>query len=151
MAGRGVTTTDITTALNNENIESPGGEVRNDQIVMSVRTARSYSQAEDFEYLVVKRASDNTPIYLKDVADVFIGAENESSTFKSDGVVNVSMGIVPQSDANPLEVADRVHEQVEKVRSFYPKGRVLPLIMTRRSLLNALSQKSITPYLLLVV
>ena len=89
---------------------------------MSVRTARSYSQAEDFEYLVVKRASDNTPIYLKDVADVFIGAENESSTFKSDGVVNVSMGIVPQSDANPLEVADRVHEQVEKVQKFLPEG-----------------------------
>lgn len=67
MAGRGVTTSDITAALNNENIESPGGEVRNDQIVMSVRTARSYNVAEDFEYLVVKRASDNTPIYLKDV------------------------------------------------------------------------------------
>ncbi|MCZ8497978.1 hypothetical protein O9929_05465 [Vibrio lentus] len=42
--------------LNNENIESPGGEVRNDAIVMSVRTACSYTQVEDFEYLVVKRA-----------------------------------------------------------------------------------------------
>ncbi|MBU2898435.1 vibriobactin export RND transporter permease subunit VexH [Vibrio hepatarius] len=127
MAGRGVTTADITTALNNENIESPGGEVRNDQIVMSVRTARSYNKAEDFEYLVVKRASDNAPIYLKDVADVFIGAENESSTFKSDGIVNVSMGIVPQSDANPLDVADRVHEEVEKIQKFLPEGTRLAI------------------------
>ncbi|MEL7293778.1 MAG: vibriobactin export RND transporter permease subunit VexH [Pseudomonadota bacterium] len=127
MAGRGVTTTDITTALRNENIESPGGEVRNDQIVMSVRTARSYNQAEDFEYLVVKRASDNTPIYLRDVADVFIGAENENSTFKSDGVVNVSMGIVPQSDANPLEVAERVHKQVDDIQQFLPEGTRLAI------------------------
>ncbi|MDK9737070.1 vibriobactin export RND transporter permease subunit VexH [Vibrio sp. D404a] len=127
MAGRGVTATDITTALRNENIESPGGEVRNDAIVMSVRTARSYTQAEDFEYLVVKRASDNSPIYLKDVADVYIGAENENSTFKSDGIVNVSMGIVPQSDANPLEVADLVHKEVENIQKFLPDGTRLAI------------------------
>ncbi|MEH0742883.1 vibriobactin export RND transporter permease subunit VexH [Vibrio cholerae] len=127
MAGRGVTTSDITSALRSENIESPGGEVRNDQIVMSVRTARSYNQAEDFEYLVVKRASDNTPIYLKDVADVFIGAENENSTFKSDGVVNVSMGIVPQSDANPLDVATLVHKEVDNIQQFLPAGTRLAI------------------------
>lgn len=122
MAGRGVTTADITQALRNENMESPGGEVRNDQIVMSVRTARSYNQVEDFQYLVVKRGQDNTPIYLKEVADVYIGAENENSTFKSDGVVNVSLGIVPQSDANPLEVAEAVHAEVEKIQQFLPTG-----------------------------
>ena len=122
MAGRGVTTADITQALSNENLESPGGEVRNDQTVMSVRTARTYKDVQDFEYLVVRRASDNTPIYLKDIADVYIGAENENSTFKSDGVVNVSLGIVPQSDANPLEVAKLVHSEVEAVQKFLPSG-----------------------------
>lgn len=127
MAGRGVTTSDITSALRSENLESPGGEVRNDQIVMSVRTARSYNQVEDFQYLVIKRASDNSPIYLKDVADVYIGAENENSTFKSDGVVNVSMGIVPQSDANPLEVADLVHLEVERIQKFLPEGTRLAI------------------------
>ncbi|CAH0525286.1 vibriobactin export RND transporter permease subunit VexH [Vibrio hippocampi] len=127
MAGRGVTTSDITSALRSENIESPGGEVRNDSTVMSVRTARAYKQPIDFEYLVVKRASDNTPIYLKDVADVFVGAENENSTFKSDGVVNVSMGIVPQSDANPLEVADLVHREVERMQQFLPDGSRLAI------------------------
>ncbi|NOH84259.1 vibriobactin export RND transporter permease subunit VexH [Vibrio sp. 03-59-1] len=122
MAGRGITTTDITNALRSENIESPGGEVRNDSIVMSVRTERLYQQADDFNYLVVKTTSDGTSIYLKDVADVFLGAENENSTFKSDGVVNVSMGIVPQSDANPLEVASLVHEEVAKIQQFLPEG-----------------------------
>lgn len=127
MAGRGVITSDISSALRSENLESPGGEVRNDQIVMSVRTARSYNKVEDFQYLVVKRASDNTPIYLKDVADVYLGAENESSTFKSDGVVNVSMGVVPQSDANPLEVAELVHLEVEKIQKFLPQGTRLAI------------------------
>ncbi|NRB67905.1 MAG: vibriobactin export RND transporter permease subunit VexH [Vibrio sp.] len=156
MAGRGVTTSDITAALNNENIESPGGEVRNDQIVMSVRTARSYNVAEDFEYLVVKRASDNTPIYLKDVADVYIGAENENSTFKSDGVVNVSMGIVPQSDANPLEVADLVHDEVDKIQQFLPSGTRLAIdydstVFIERSIAEVYSTLFITGGLVILV
>ncbi|MEF1283048.1 vibriobactin export RND transporter permease subunit VexH [Vibrio sp. M250220] len=156
MAGRGVTTSDITSALRSENIESPGGEVRNDQIVMSVRTARSYNKAEDFEYLVVKRASDNTPIYLKDVADVYIGAENENSTFKSDGVVNVSMGIVPQSDANPLEVADLVHQEVENIQKFLPQGTRLAIdydstVFIERSIAEVYSTLFITGGLVILV
>ncbi|EEX93063.1 AcrB/AcrD/AcrF membrane protein family [Vibrio orientalis CIP 102891 = ATCC 33934] len=156
MAGRGVTTSDITSALRSENLESPGGEVRNDQIVMSVRTARSYNQAEDFEYLVVKRASDNTPIYLRDVADVYIGAENENSTFKSDGVVNVSMGIVPQSDANPLEVATLVHKQVEDIQQFLPDGTRLAIdydstVFIERSIAEVYSTLFITGGLVVLV
>ncbi|MCP4713356.1 MAG: efflux RND transporter permease subunit, partial [Planctomycetes bacterium] len=110
-----------------ENVENPGGEVRNDAIVMSVRTARLYNTAEDFDYLVVKQASDGTPIYLKDVADVYIGAKNENSTFKSDGVINVSLGIVPQSDANPLQVAKSVREEVDNIQKFLPEGTRLAI------------------------
>ncbi|EGR2025465.1 vibriobactin export RND transporter permease subunit VexH [Vibrio cholerae] len=156
MAGRGVATSDISDALNKENLESPGGQVRNDSTVMSVRTARGYQSAEDFEYLVVKRASDGTPIYLKDVADVFIGAENENSTFKSDGIVNVSMGIVPQSDANPLEVAKRVHEEVDKVQQFLPKGTRLAIdydstVFIERSISEVYSTLFITGGLVILV
>ncbi|MDE1313498.1 vibriobactin export RND transporter permease subunit VexH [Vibrio aestuarianus] len=156
MAGRGVTTSDISSALRSENIESPGGEVRNDSTVMSVRTARSYKTAQDFEYLVVKRSSDNTPIYLKDVADVFIGAENENSTFKSDGVVNVSMGIVAQSDANPLEVAQRVHKEVDDIQQFLPKGTRLAIdydstVFIERSISEVYSTLFITGGLVILV
>lgn len=43
---------------------------------------------------MVKCVSDGIFIYFKDVVDVFIGVENENLIFKSDGIVNVSMGIV---------------------------------------------------------
>ncbi|WP_445773620.1 multidrug efflux RND transporter permease subunit [Shewanella sp.] len=125
MAGRNVTTSDIISALNTENLETPGGEVRNDTTVMAVRTKRLYFSPEDFNYLVVHTAEDGSPIYLKDVANVFIGAENENSTFKSNGIVNLSLGIVPQSDANPLDISKRVQEEVNKVQGFLPKGTKL--------------------------
>jgi multidrug efflux pump subunit AcrB len=127
MAGRSVTGADITNALKSENIESPGGEVRNDTTSMSVRTARLYAQPEDFDYLVVRTGNDGTPIYLKDVAEVTIGAKNEDSSFKSDGIVNLSLGITTQSDANPLEVAIDVRAEVEKIQAFLPEGATLKM------------------------
>ncbi|QFU23865.1 multidrug efflux RND transporter permease subunit [Shewanella eurypsychrophilus] len=125
MAGRNVTTADIIASLKTENVETPGGEVRNDTTVMTVRTARLYNNPEDFDYLVVRTASDGTPVYLKDVASVFVGAENENSTFKSDGVPNLSLGIIAQSDANPLEVAKAAHIEVERIQQFLPEGTQL--------------------------
>ncbi|WP_413111999.1 multidrug efflux RND transporter permease subunit [Thaumasiovibrio sp. DFM-14] len=122
MAGRRVTANDIITALRNENLEMPGGQVRNDTTVMSVRTARLYATVEDFEYLVIRFADDGSPIYLKDVASVFIGAENENSTFKSNGISNLSLGIIAQSDANPLEVSTLVRQEVENLQPFLPEG-----------------------------
>ena len=125
MAGRSVTTSDIVSALQTENVESPGGEVRNDTMVMSVRTARLYAEPEDFDYLVVRTGNNGDPIYLKDVAQVYIGAENENSSFKSNGIVNLSLGIVPQSDANPLQVAAAVRKEVDNIQQFLPENTQL--------------------------
>ncbi|WP_394131966.1 multidrug efflux RND transporter permease subunit [Shewanella maritima] len=125
MAGRNVSANDIVNALRLENVETPGGEVRNDTTVMTVRTARLYHQADEFEYLLIRSAEDGTPIYLKDVAKVYIGAQNENSSFKSNGVPNLSLGIVAQSDANPLDVAKLVHQEVERLQAFLPEGTEL--------------------------
>ncbi|MFQ6370179.1 multidrug efflux RND transporter permease subunit [Shewanella sp. YIC-542] len=127
MAGRKITVNDVITALNNENLESPGGQIRNDATSMTVRTARLYLHPEDFDYLQVRTASDGTPIYLKDIADVYIGAQNENSTYKSNGVSNISLGIIPQSDANPLEVANAVTQQVQALQQFLPAGTQLKI------------------------
>lgn len=156
MAGRNVTTNDIISALNRENLETPGGEVRNDTTVMSVRTKRLYYSPEDFNYLVVHTADDGTPIYLKDVASVFIGAENENSTFKSNGIVNLSLGIVPQSDANPLDISLQVQQEVDKVQSFLPKGTQLVVdydanVFIARSINEVYSTLFITGVLVILV
>ncbi len=125
MAGRGVTTEDIKSALHRENLESPGGEIRNDITKMSVRTERLYQTPEDFNYLVVRTAKDGTPLYLKDVAEVYIGSQNENATYKNNGINNLSLGIMPQSEANPLELAKSVRRLVDEFQPFLPKGTKL--------------------------
>ncbi|MGF1878055.1 multidrug efflux RND transporter permease subunit [Photobacterium frigidiphilum] len=156
MAGRGVTTKDIVDTLQDENVELPGGEVRNDATVMSVRTARLYLTPEDFDYLVVRTAADGTPVYLKDVADIDVGAENENSTFKSNGVANLSLGIVTMSDANPLNVAKDVHAEVDRMQQFIPAGTTLAVdydatVFIDRSISEVYSTLLITGALVILV
>ncbi|MCK8043541.1 multidrug efflux RND transporter permease subunit [Shewanella sp. 1CM18E] len=156
MAGRNVTTSDIVNVLNKENVETPGGQVRNDTTVMAVRTARLYQSPEDFNYLVLRTESDGSQVYLKDVASVFIGAENENSTFKSDGVVNISLGIVAQSDANPLEVAQDVHKEVDLIQDFLPDGTKLIVdydstVFIDRSIDEVFSTLAVTALLVILV
>ncbi|MCL1140145.1 multidrug efflux RND transporter permease subunit [Shewanella pneumatophori] len=156
MAGRNITTSDIVNVLNKENVETPGGQVRNDTTVMAVRTARLYQSPEDFNYLVLRTESDGSQVYLKDVASVFIGAENENSTFKSDGVVNISLGIVAQSDANPLEVAQDVHKEVELIQDFLPDGTKLIVdydstVFIDRSIDEVFSTLAVTALLVILV
>ncbi|MCG9730565.1 multidrug efflux RND transporter permease subunit [Shewanella sp. Isolate13] len=156
MAGRNITAGDIVKVLNRENVETPGGEVRNDTTVMAVRTARLYQTPDDFNYLVLRTAADGSQVYLKDVANVFIGAENENSTFKSDGVVNISLGIVPQSDANPLEVAQDVHKEVDLIQKFLPEGTKLIVdydstVFIDRSIDEVFSTLAVTALLVVLV
>ncbi|MGI2259091.1 multidrug efflux RND transporter permease subunit [Shewanella sp. GXUN23E] len=156
MAGRDVTTADIIAALRSENVEAPGGQVRNDTTVMSVRTDRLYQQPEDFDYLVVRRTVDGFPIYLKDVARVFIGAENENSSFKSDGEGNLSIGIITQSDANPLQVAKAVSTEVDKIQKFLPEGTTLKVnydktVFIERSIEEVYSTLYVTGALVVLV
>lgn len=127
MAGLSITTQDIRDALKAENVENPSGEVRNDTTSMTVRTTRNYLSADDFDYLVVKKTSDNHLIYLQDVAEVYLGAENESSMYKSGGKTVVNMGIITQTDANPLNVANLVREQVDQIQDFLPDGTTLEI------------------------
>ncbi len=147
MAGRAVTASDITSALRSENLESPGGEVRNDSTVMSVRTARTYNTPEDFQYLVIN-ASDNTPIYLKRCGGCLYWCRKRELDLQSDGVVNISLGVIPQSDANPLEVAKLVRSEVDNIQKFLPEG-TRPRLITTRQYLSSVQSKRCTARCLL--
>ncbi|MFI3245582.1 MAG: efflux RND transporter permease subunit [Ferrimonas sp.] len=125
MAGYGVTGADIKAALNAGNIESPGGQLRNDVLSMSVRTERLYRTEEDFGYLEIRRGDDGYPIYLQDVAKVYLGAKNEDNTFKENGESTLALGVVAMSDANPMVVAQAVREQVALMQDFLPEGTVV--------------------------
>ncbi|HGY5238362.1 MULTISPECIES: efflux RND transporter permease subunit [Aeromonas] len=125
MAARGITVADVQDALKRENIELPGGEIRNNSMTMAVQIARLYHTAADFQALQVRSADNGQSIYLADIADVEVGAKNEDSAYQRNGRESLGIGIVAQSTANPLAVAQGIELKVAEMQRFLPEGAKL--------------------------
>lgn len=125
MSGLAIAVNDVLDALARENVELPGGEIRNDSMVFPVQLQRPYQDAASFRRLPVRTLSGGQTIYLGDVADVEVGAKNELSAYQRNGQVSIGIGIIPQSTANPLEMAEGVTREVARLQRFLPAGAEL--------------------------
>jgi multidrug efflux pump len=120
LAARGLTVQDIEDTLRRENVELPAGRIESRQREFSLRTETGLDLPENFEALVVGRGPDNYPIRLGEVAAVRIEPEDSRFFSRSNRVSGVSLGIVPQSKANILEVNRAVVREVEALQPGMP-------------------------------
>ena len=120
MAARGITVADIEQVIQAENVELPAGEVQSNQRDFDVRVARSYLSPDDFSRLPVKAGSDGYLIRLGEVATVELGAEDDETEFRGNGVNMIGLGITKQSKANTLEVARAAKAAIEDIKNTLP-------------------------------
>jgi multidrug efflux pump len=118
----GLTTTDIENALRRQNVELPAGRIEGASTNLTVRVTRQFSTQPEFERLIVGRSTDGYLVRLGDVARVSLEPESRYSYFRSNGEQAVGLGIVRQSGANTLQVANDVKAEMEKVTSSLPEG-----------------------------
>ena len=125
LAARGLTVTDIERALRAENVELPAGALESAARDFTLRVARSYKSEEDFRELVVAKGSDGHLIRLGEVATVEFTSEEPRIFFHGNGEPQVGLGIVKQSKANTLEVAEAAQAEIEEIRKALPDGTVI--------------------------
>ena len=117
LAAFGLTPADVETALRTQNVELPAGRLESAQQNVTLRVDRPFATPEQFRALVVGRGADGYLVRLGDVARVEQGPENPYSSFRLNGNQAVGLGIVRQSGANTLAVADAAKAMVEQVRA----------------------------------
>lgn len=122
LAALNLTTADIERALRTQNVELPAGRVETSAQNLTVRLNRAYATPQDFAALVVSRGNAGYLVRLGDVARVEVGPENPYSYFTSNGNPAVGIGIVRQSGANTLEVAEAARAELEEVQKSLPNG-----------------------------
>jgi multidrug efflux pump len=122
LAAFGMTTTDVENALRRQNIELPAGRVESSKMNLTVRVERYYETPQQFSELIVQRGANGYLVRLGDVARVELGPENPYARFRGDGKDAAGIGIVRQSNANTLEVAQGVRKVVEEIDKTLPKG-----------------------------
>ena len=117
-----LTPADIETALRRQNVELPAGRLESTQQNVTLRVDRPFQSPESFTTLVVGRGPDGYQVKLGDVARVEQGPENPYSRFRVNGGQAVGLGIVRQSGANTLAVADAAKKAMAEMRPDLPQG-----------------------------
>ncbi|WP_199555499.1 efflux RND transporter permease subunit [Sandaracinobacteroides hominis] len=125
LVAMGLTTTDVENALRRQNVELPAGRIEGPNTNLTVRVTRQFSTQEQFERLIVGRGADGYLIRLGDVARVSLEPENRYNFFRSNGEQAIGLGIVRQSGANTLQVANDVKAQLAEVQKTLPEGMQL--------------------------
>ncbi len=125
LAARQLTVADIETALRTQNVELPAGRIESEQRDLTVRVERGYVTADDFRALVVSRGRDGHLVRLGEVARVEVGPLESSGEFRGNGSSRVGIGIIKQSTANTVGVAEGVIAEVDRVQSSLPVGMLI--------------------------
>ena len=122
LAAFGLTPADIEGALRAQNVELPAGRFESRDQNQTLRVERAFSTPDQFAALVVGRGADGYQVKLGDVARIEQGAENPYTSFRSNGGTGIGIGIIRQSGANTLEVAERAKALIEQLRPNLPQG-----------------------------
>jgi len=121
MASRGLTPQDIENAIRSENAEIPAGRVEGENREFTVRTRGDLATPEEFAAIIVKQNGDEF-VRLGDVAEVTLGAQDERTAVRWNAKPTVGLGIVKQTRASTLQVAETVIAALPELEKVLPEG-----------------------------
>ncbi|HEX7971624.1 MAG TPA: efflux RND transporter permease subunit, partial [Thiobacillus sp.] len=124
MAALGVTVQDVEGALRSQNTELPSGRIESQTREFSVLAETDLKTPAEFERVVI-RDNGGVLVRLADIGRAEVGAEDERSILRVNGRAAVGLGIVKQSTANTLAVAQAVKAELPRLQAALPPGMQL--------------------------
>jgi hydrophobic/amphiphilic exporter-1 (mainly G- bacteria), HAE1 family len=110
----GLTPADVSDALRRENVQLPGGNVREGISDLYIRTLGEYESLGQVASTIVA-LREGVPIRVRDVAEVVDGYEDVNNLAEVNGQPVVRLDIQKQSGANTVEVAARIRAVVDEL------------------------------------
>ena len=156
LAARELTVADIEDALRRENVQIPSGRLESTAREFTLRTNTGFRSASDFEQLVLKQGEGDYLIRLGEVADIEFAPEDNRTYSATDGGADMSLGIVPQAQANLLQVNTDVRKRLDELQATVPDDIELAInidtaLFIRASLLEVGKALAIALALVLIV
>jgi cobalt-zinc-cadmium resistance protein CzcA len=143
----GLSIREVTDALERSNGNAGGGVLVSGWEQTYLRGVGLLRDIPDIERVVLK-AQDGTPVYVRDIADVEIGAEPRQGAVTRDGKGETVAGMVIMlKGENSKEVVTRVKDAIGKAQGVLPPGARVAVFYDRTSLIEA-SIKTVTNALL---
>jgi multidrug efflux pump len=141
LAARGLTVQDVESAIRSRNVEIPGGRIESERREFTVRSLGELKTPAEFAELVVSSRGGQL-VKLKEVSRVELGPEDERSVLRFNRRPAVAIGVIRQSKANIIEVADAIHRELPAIQRALPAGVRIDAafdqsVFVKRSILEA--------------
>jgi len=121
LAAFNLTVQDVENALKAQNVELPSGRIESRDREFSVLSRTGLVTPEQFRSIIVKIA-DGHQVKLGEVARVELGAADERRDSRYDGKPAITVGIIKQAVANPLDVSQAVRSVLPQINEQLPQG-----------------------------
>src|SRR5262245_25467030 len=111
-------------ALKRQNVEIPAGRIESSRREFTVLAEADLRTAEQFNNMIVVE-NRGYPVRLRDVGSARLGALDERSVIRRNGQPGLGLGVVKQSTANTLSVAQAVKAEMARMQPGLPDGMQL--------------------------
>lgn len=136
MAAHELSVGEVEQAIASSNAEIPAGRVEGTEREFSVRTRGELSTPEGFGAIVVKE-KDGEIVRLTDVATVEVGAQDDRTRIRYNGRQAIGLGIVKQSKASTIDVADVVTAALPGIEKQLPEGMKMEVAYNSANFIKA--------------
>jgi HAE1 family hydrophobic/amphiphilic exporter-1 len=126
LASLGITPTDISNAIKEQNAQSPAGRIgaepapAGQESQFNVRALGLLKDPKEFGEIIVRASADGQQVKIKDVARVEMGAQTYDLRARLDKAPAGALGVYLAPGANALETADNVKKILEEAKLRFP-------------------------------
>jgi len=121
LAAHRVTVADVVATVRRNNVDIPSGRIESDQVEFLVKTQGQFASAEPFNELIIT-AREGSPVRIGDVGRAVDGVENDRQTARFKREMSVGLGIIKQSDANTVALAEAIRRRMRELAEQFPTG-----------------------------
>ena len=121
LAAYKLTTQDVEDALRRSNIDVPAGRIESKQREFNVTSATDLQRPAEFAQIQIKNVNGQ-PIRIGDVAQVRQGPASERTATRLNGKDAITLGVIRNATANPLELSAAVRAMIPKIKENMPAG-----------------------------
>lgn len=118
-----VSADEVYQALANNNRISTLGYAENERQKIDIVANTQMSSVAEFEQLIIKQ-SDDTLVYLNDVARVEYSAEEASATARFNGKDTVYISVWPLPGANEISIGDKLYKVLDEINADSPELKI---------------------------
>jgi multidrug efflux pump len=116
-----LTTQDVEDALRRSNVEVPAGRIESKLREFNVSTSTDLRTPQEFSAVVVKSVN-GIQVRIGDVARVEQGPQAERTATRLNGKEAITLGVIRNATANPLDLSAAVRGMIPKIKENLPPG-----------------------------